>query len=264
VSNEDSLAGERLQLEFDRLRAEAKKLQAEAEKLQSEKNELDARLVYDQKQRELEEHRFYAWREHWLPALISLVAIASTIATAAIASCSYLDQRGRQFDYNLSKEAIDLVDKLASANPDEQANAAFLLSAYERYAVPLLLMHLSSPTTENPESTIRALELIEQKTRVNATRDVIVPLLERAAIEFKEPAFDDSDREKVILHLTMAIGRLGLEDRVEAIELLDSLEHSLNEQKRRLKRDDYDPLAKVIGEARQQLSGRSRGDANDL
>jgi hypothetical protein len=190
-----------------------------------------------------------------LPTIISIVTILATIITAGITACSYIDQERRRYEFELSETMIKVVKDLGSREPVERRAAALLLSAFEANAVPVLILSLATGPA-NPD-TVEALRLIKNKKRVNAKTDVVEPLLDRAAEEFKASPLT---RVQVLTNFTNAVGFLASEDKGRAVDLLRSLRRRIDEGKARKELDlvSHFALTNAIEEAcRRLLAGQT-------
>ena len=188
----------------------------EAKKLRAEIRDLNARFKYDSEQRAGEHRPSATLRDHWLPVVISMLGIVSTVVTVAITARTYLDQQDRQYEFDLShnNQAIDLVNKdLRSKDKQVREGAAILLAAFERHAVPLLLMNLTLPGLEDPDPAIHSLMLIKKNPRVKPRDQVVSPLLDRAEQEFRDRNLNSEQDVIILSHVNKALGRLAEEEK---------------------------------------------------
>ena len=113
-------------LERSKLRNEIYKLQADTDKSRAELRQI----------RSEKKSRVWTSLSSWLP-------IVSLIATIIYGIFDFLHQQRMRNEFQITKEVIQLVNQLGSANEVETQNAAILLTSLKEHAVPILFSNLN-------------------------------------------------------------------------------------------------------------------------
>ena len=170
ASNDPDLARQKLRLEIDKLAAEVRQIEAQ----------------------------LLAGKD-WVATLKRKFGVIAVILTVGVGGWglytgiwTFLDQRERQYEFNVSKELIELSRQLASDDRIERANAAILLSAFEVDAIPILVENLSVTDKEGLHTDIRkSLALIMKKNNVRKKPGRVLQPLARQM----EAVFDEQVRQ---------------------------------------------------------------------
>jgi hypothetical protein len=174
---------------------------------------------------------------------LTFISIAAGLITLIINSSTFLAQRQKMQNVELSQNMINLVDKLNADDTYKQENAAILLSYYNLDAIPILLKNLER--VENPEATIYSLELIKENEGVRSN-EVIDPLLNSAKKIFANNIIMDDRTVFAFRNYIRALAYLGMEKKNNVLILLNQLYKRIdkNEQVREIKITD--PNAHII------------------
>jgi len=164
----------------------AEKEELEKQKLQAEIEEI--KLKIEQGKKRLDFERKDTSKEHfrsWATIIISIVTIAVGGATIGEKVNTFFSQSTQTERVKINKDMIGLVKELKSNDKDERQNAALLLSAYEKEAVPVLLKNLESSDQSESISIIESLKLIKVKLGAK-NKDVLTALMEKAEAVFRD------------------------------------------------------------------------------
>lgn len=205
----------------------AEKEELEKKKLQAEIDEIELRIESDQGK--IDSERKNALKDNirrWTALVMGFITIISGIVAIWINSSTFLAQKKKEYEFNINREMIILVQQLSSGKKYERDNAAILLSAFEKDAVPILLNNLDR--RDSPEATIESLKLISEKEGV--TNEVLDPLIKRAEEVF-DREYRKSDVEYTsIINYVKALEKLGKEKENDVLELLNEVRKKIEKK----------------------------------
>lgn len=237
------------------------KKELEKQKIEAEIKEIEFKILTGKKAKLSE------FLKNWTTIGIAAISIITGFYTL----WENLSQRKKEYDFKLNKEIITLSEQLNSKDKYIRENAAILLSAYEKDAVPLLLKSLER--FEKPESIIYSLKLIKEKEE---TKVILNPLIEIAKEIFEreysflrseeESASDSNKKAQIaIANYIETLGELckgkivGNNVKIiknecsESIELFNSLKKRIEERKPPVAVSAKDTIKEKINEACEKI-----------
>lgn len=227
ASNDHDLGQQKLRLEIEKLAAEVKQIEAQLRPKQDRAAKL----------------------KQYIGVLVVIVTLFAGGWGLYTGASTFLDQRERQYEFNVSKELIELSRQLASEDRIMSANAAILLSAFEVHAVPILVENLSVTDNESFHANIRdSLALIMKKKRIVEDPDlVLLPVTDEMEFVFEEQARRPGPSLDVILNYvqTLAVLAKGSEHNV-ILDVICRMQKKVKEQSTTLDKGQTSTLLKAL------------------
>jgi hypothetical protein len=147
----------------------------------------------------------------WLVLAGGAVALVASGWGLYEGASTFLEQRQRRFEFEVSQEMITLANQLGAQDPVERANAALLLSSFEEQAVPVLVSSLRR--TDHPDlrrHLVESLRLILAKERVRHEPGIVLgPLAREARSVFAEERLQPVPSAERMVNLVIALRDLG-------------------------------------------------------
>ena len=224
-------------------------------KLQAEIREIDFKIKAEQNR--IESEKEGSLRED-LKGWMGIITPIASLSIAVISVWSFLDQRQKEYEFNINKEMIALVNQMSDSTKIKSEHAAVLLSSFEKGAVPILLTNLES--TENRQAVIESLTWIKSKKNVDEVEDVIQPLLNRAEKiihrELSKPP--ETLNRRPILNYLFAIGELCQDRKQEVITKLEHWKKEISAEDLQIDILNRDDIISFIDAAKKKLKSERK------
>ena len=181
--------------------------------------------------------------------LAAVVALGAGAWGLYSAVSTFLDQRARQYAFDVSAELVDLSKQLASENRIERANAALLLSAFEEQALPILVTHLRHTEIDNlPTDIGYALRLVLAKENMKPDT-VLGPLVEQTRMVLQEESKRATPSIAVVVNYVTTLGTVGAaSEHAGSLEVLCEIRRAELGVEESLKHSVAEALRSISGE----------------
>jgi hypothetical protein len=153
-----------------------------------------------------------------------LLGIVAVVFTVVYSSIEFLAQHRAKQRFEVTREVIELVEKLHGPDKEERQSAAILLAAWGEHALPILLRSVDAERHPGFSGLAQALTIIGRER----PGSVLDPLRKRARYLFDSVLSGDKDGVDPLLNHIVLLGDLAsLGDQNASRQLLSSFARDL-------------------------------------
>lgn len=176
--------------------------------------------------------------KNWIALIMTFVTLSGAVLAVWINWSGYRKERRIEKQISFSKEILELVKQLNSADKTDRENALLLLGYFKMDALPILINYLE--TDEKPQMVIRSLKLIQRN--IDKPELVTDRVLKSAESIFNLRDVTTDEAITAYINFIKALGEVGAYRKKTIVSILNDIKADIapsNSPKRK-----FNPLKK--------------------
>lgn len=176
--------------------------------------------------------------KNWIALIMTFVTLSGAVLAVWINWSGYRKERRVEKQISFSKEILELVKQLNSADKTDRENALLLLGYFKMNALPILINYLE--TDEKPQMVIRSLKLIQRN--IDKPELVTNRVLKSAEQIFNLRDVTTDETITAYINFIKALGEVGTYRKETIVSILNDIKSDIassNSPKRK-----FNPLKK--------------------